>query len=207
MKSRKILIILFWTVIISISAYFYFYNVLGYLFGYRNERFGVTLFENQLWFIAHMIGATFSLFLGPIQFWPSIRKKYASYHKSAGKLYIIGSLIAGISALRLSLIYDCVGCRYSLIILSILFLLTTSLAWVSIKRKNIIAHRQFMIRSYTCALAFVFIRLYQILPLDFLYSSINNVEVQRTVNEWLFSFIPLITVEIVMIWLPSIRKN
>ena len=206
MKTKKFVLIIFWTLIISVSAYFYFYNALGYFFGYRNERFGSTLFENQIWFIAHMIGATFSLFLGPIQFWPSIRKKYISYHRVAGKLYIIGSLIAGISAFRLSLIYDCMGCRYSLVLLSIVFLLTTSLAWISIKRKNVVAHRQFMIRSYTCALAFVFIRLYQILPLDFLYSSIDDTEVQRTVNEWIFSLVPLITVEIVMIWIPSIKK-
>ncbi|MGB5819684.1 MAG: DUF2306 domain-containing protein [Saonia sp.] len=204
--KKKLLLIIFWTFIVSISAYFYFYNVLGYFFGYRNERFGTTLFENQIWFIAHMIGATFSLFLGPIQFWPSIREKYISYHKIAGKLYVIGSIIAGISAFRLSLIYDCIGCRYSLVILSFLFLLTTSLAWLAIKRKNIVAHRQFMVRSYTCALAFVFIRRYQILPLDFLYRAIDDSELQRTVNEWIFSFIPLIVVEIAMIWIPSIKK-
>ncbi|WP_222983373.1 DUF2306 domain-containing protein [Flagellimonas meishanensis] len=203
MKTKTFLLIIFWTFIVSVSAYFYFYNVLGYFFGYRNERFE----SNQVWFISHMVGATFSLFLGPIQFWPSIRKKYGSYHKIAGKLYIIGSIIAGISAFRLSLIYDCIGCRYSLVILALLFLLTTSLAWVAIKRKNIVAHRQFMVRSYTCALAFVFIRLYQILPLDFLYGAIDDPELLRTVNEWLFSFVPLIIVEIAMIWVPSITRK
>lgn len=207
MKTKKLLTIVLWTVIILISAYFYFYNVFGYFLGYRNERFGTTLLDNQIWFIAHMVGATFSLFLGPVQFWPSIRKKYIRYHRTAGKLYIIGSLIAGISALRLSWIYDCVGCRYPLVLLSILFLGTTVMAWISIKRKNIVAHQQFMARSYTCALAFVFIRLYQILPLGFLYSPINNVEVERTANEWLFSLLPLLILEIAMIWIPSLKKT
>ena len=204
MKTKKLSIIIFWAVILSLSTYFYVDNVLGYFSGYRNERFE----SNQIWFVAHMIGATFSLFLGPVQFWPSIRKKYVSYHRIAGMLYIIGSIVAGISALRLTFIYDCIGCRYSLVVLSILFLLTTSLAWVAIKRKNIVGHRQFMVRSYTCALAFVFIRLYQILPLDFLYSAMDDPELQRTVNEWLFSFVPIIAVEIGVIWIPSItRKN
>jgi len=206
MKTRKLLLIIFWTVTIIVSLYFYYDNAIAYLYGYRSERFGLTLFENQIWFVIHITGATFSLFLGPIQFWGYIRKNYISYHRLAGKLYIIGSLIAGGSALRLSLINDCLGCRYSLVLLSILFLLTTSLAWVSIKRKNITAHRQFMIRSYTCALAFVFVRLYQILPLDFLYSTINDAEIRRTVNEWMFSFIPIIIVEVVMIWLPSVKQ-
>ncbi len=206
MKAKKLLIILFWTTILVVSSYFYYDNAIAYLFGYRSERFGQTLFENQIWFILHIIGATFSLFLGPLQFWGTIRKKYINYHRFAGKLYIVGSLVAGVSALRLSLINDCLGCRYSLALLSILFLLTTSLAWYSIKTKNLIAHKQFMTRSYTCALAFVFVRLNQIVPLDFLYSSINDPEIYRTVNEWMFTFVPIITVEIFMIWIPSVKQ-
>ena len=207
MRVNKGLVIIFWTVLIGISVYFYLYNVLGYFYGYQNERFGDTLLNNQIWFIAHMVGATFSLFLGPMQFWPAIRKKYTSYHRTAGKLYIVGSLIAGISAFRLSLMYDCIGCRYSLVLLSAIFVATTSLAWVAIQRRNIIAHRQFMIRSYTCAMAFVFIRLYQIIPLDFLYTPIRNEEVLRTVNEWIFSFVPLLLVEVFMIWIPSMKRT
>jgi uncharacterized membrane protein len=206
MKANKLLIIVFWTTILIVSSYFYYDNAIAYLFGYRSERFGQTFFENQIWFILHIIGATFSLFLGPIQFWGTIRKKYINYHRFAGKLYIVGSLVAGVSALRLSLINDCLGCRYSLALLSILFLLTTSLAWYSIKKKNLIAHKQFMTRSYTCALAFVFVRLNQIVPLDFLYSSINDPEIYRTVNEWMFTFVPIITVEIFMIWIPSVKQ-
>lgn len=189
------------------SLYFYNDNAIAYLYGYRSDRFGQTLFENQIWFLAHIIGATFSLFLGPIQFWKSVRKQYIRYHRFAGKLYIIGSLIAGIASLRLSLINDCIGCRYSLFILSVLFLLSTSLAWYAIKQKNISAHKQFMTRSYICALAFVLVRLNQIIPMNFLFDVIEDTTIKRTVNEWIFSFVPIILVEIYMIWLPSVRRN
>ncbi len=205
MKIKNILIVIFWLLVIVVSIFFYTDNAIAYLFGYRSERFGSTLFENQIWFITHIIGGTFSLFLGPIQFWPFIRKKFIRYHRFAGKIYIYGSLIAGLSAFRLAFIYDCIGCRYSLVILSVLFLLSTSLAWYSITKRNIIAHRQFMIRSYTCALVFVFIRLQQIVPLDFLYEIIDDPAIKRTVNEWMFSFVPIILVEIFMIWIPSVK--
>jgi uncharacterized membrane protein len=207
MIARRLFLTIFWSVTILISIYFYYDSVIDYFFGYRNERFGLTLFENQIWFVAHMMGATFSLFLGPFQFLEYLRKKYVRFHRVAGKFYIIGSLVAGVSALRLALIFDCIGCRYSLLLLSILFLLTTSLAWLAIKRKNIIAHKQFMIRSYTCAMAFVFVRLNQLLPLDFLYSSINDEMLKRTVNEWLFSLLPIIIVEVVMIWIPTVSQS
>lgn len=207
MTIRKIYFIIFWTLLIGVSLYFYYDNAIAYLFGYRSERFGETLFENQIWFVAHIVGATFSLFLGPVQFWKIFRNKYMGYHRFAGKLYIIGSLIAGISSLRLSLINDCVGCRYSLFILSVLFLLSTYLAWYAIKQRNITAHKQFMVRSYVCALAFVFVRLNQIIPLNFLFDAIEDPAIRRTVNEWMFSFAPIILAEIFMVWLPSVRRN
>lgn len=207
MKSHKLGLWLFWTFMIGASILFYWDNAVAYLFGYRSERFGQSLFHYQFWFVAHIVGATCSLFLGPVQFWEGIRKKYKRYHRVAGKCYILGSLVAGISSLRLSLINDCQGCRYSLFILSILFLLSTSLAWYAIKQKNTTAHRQFMIRSYTCALAFVFVRLNQLFPLGFLYSAIADQEVKQTVNEWMFSLMPLLFVEIFMIWFPSVRKT
>jgi uncharacterized membrane protein len=197
------LLIIFWGALILLSVYFYFDNAIVYFFGYRNPRFS----ENQFWFILHIAGATCSLFLGPIQFWKFIRTRYIRFHRIAGKIYIIGSLAAAVSAFRLALSFDCVGCRYSLIPLSILFFLTTSLAWYAIKQKNIIAHKQFMVRSYVCALAFVFVRLYQVLPLDFIFQPITNDDVFAVVVEWTFSILPLILVEIVMIWIPSVRKS
>ena len=207
MTAKKTFVMLCWTLLIGVSLLFYYDNAIAYLYGYRSDRFGQTLFDNQIWFITHIIGATFSLFLGPIQFWRAVRNKYIRYHRFAGKLYVIGSLTAGISALRLSLINDCIGCRYPLFILSVLFLLSTSLAWYTIKQRNIIAHRQFMTRSYTCALAFVFVRLNQIIPLGFLFDTIEDAATRRTVNEWTFSFVPIILVEIVMVWLPSVRQS
>jgi uncharacterized membrane protein len=207
MKPRQIVTVVFWATILILSGYFYFENAVAYLFGYRNERFGDSFFRNQFWFAAHIIGASCSLFLGPIQFWKNIRTRYLRYHRIAGKIYIIGSLVAGASGLRLSLLNDCVGCRYSLFLLSLFYIFTTSAAWYSITRKNILAHQQFMVRSYTCALAFVFVRLYQIIPMDFLFGAIENPDTKGVVIEWIFSFMPLFVVEIAMIWLPSLRQK
>lgn len=206
-KIRKPVVILFWAALIFLSLYFYYENAIAYFFGYRNPRFGELFFKNQFWFVTHIAGATCSLFLGPIQFWKTIRTKYIRFHRTAGKIYIIGSLVAAVSAFRLALIFDCVGCRYSLIPLSVLFFLTTSLAWYAIRQKNIVAHKQFMVRSYVCALAFVFVRLYQVLPLGFIFEPIVDDNIFAVVVEWTFSILPLILVEIIMIWIPSIQSN
>lgn len=202
MKLNKILLFTFWTALIFLSGWFYFENAVAYLFGYRNERFA----ENQFWFVAHILGATCSLFLGPIQFWKSIRMKYLKFHRLAGKIYVVGTLIAAVSAFRLALIFDCIACRFSLIPLSFLLFISTALAWYTIKQKNIVAHKQFMVRSYTCALAFVFVRLYQVIPMDSVFGIIDDPKIEGIVTEWTFSILPLIIVEMIMTWLPSIRK-
>lgn len=205
MKSKKVLLAVFWTIILLLSAWFYFDNAVAYLFGYRNPRFGESLFTNQVWFVAHVLGATCSMFLGPVQFWKSFRIKYIKLHRLLGKIYIIGSLVAAVTAFRLALLFDCVGCRYSLIPLSVFFAFTTLLGWYAIRQKNIVAHQQFMIRSYTCSLAFVFVRLYQVIPLGFMFDPIDNPDIQGVVMEWFFSFMPILLVEVVMIWLPSLK--
>ncbi len=204
---KKILVALFWVILIGLSCWFYYDNAVAYVFGYRNERFGNTLFNNQFWFVVHIFGGTCALFLGPIQFWKTIRLRYLNYHRLAGKVYVIDCLVAGFSALRLSLIYDCVGCRYSLLPLSVLLIFTTAGAWVAIKNKNIKAHQQFMVRSYICALAFVAVRLNQVLPLEFFLGVIEDKAVRRVVNEWFFSLMPLIVAEIWMIWIPSVWQK
>jgi uncharacterized membrane protein len=204
---NRFLLITFWGFLILLSVYFYYSDAIAYFFGYKNPRFGDTLLYNQLWFALHIAGATCSLFLGPIQFWKAIRTKYTRFHRIAGKIYIIGSLVAAVTAFRLALIFDCVGCRYSLIPLSILFFFTTALAWYAIKQRNITAHRQFMVRSYVCALAFVFVRMDRVLPIGFIFDPIVDDGVYAVIAEWTFSILPLIVAEIFLTWIPSLRKS
>jgi uncharacterized membrane protein len=173
-------------------------NVGAFFFGYRSRNFGSTFFNNQLWVVMHLVGGSMALLLGPVQFWVFIRNKYLRFHRTAGKIYMFGVLLIGISAFRLSLISPCVPCRISLFLLTLFAVLSTWFAWKAIKIRNIKTHRQMMVRSYVCVLAFVAVRLDDVLPLDFLFGSIEDPTFRRTVNEYFFSFVPLIIAEIVM---------
>lgn len=205
--SIKILTWLFWFLIISLSAYFFYDNVISYFFGFRSKLFGTTFFQNQIWVSLHMAGGTLILLLGPIQFSDWFRNKFLDLHRFLGKIYLLGAGLAGLSALGISLISSCLPCRVSLFLLAVFMILSSGLAWITIKQHNIKAHRQFMIRSYVCALAFVTVRIDGIIPLDFLFSNIEDVTFRRTVNEYFFSFVPLIIAEIMMTWLPSIKRK
>ena len=198
---------MFWLTIIGFSLYFYVYTFIDYSNGFIPENFKRGFLDSKIWFIGHILGASAALLLGPLQFWNGFRNKYLSYHRAAGKIFIIGSLIGAVSAFRLNLMYDCRPCRISLGILSILWLLTTAIAWWAIKRKNIKAHRQFMVRSYTASLAFVFIRLFPLVGYKNIFPFLETQMERRTAAEWLCWVVPFIIVEVYLIWWPTLVIN
>jgi uncharacterized membrane protein len=154
-KIEQVLIIASWTIIVGLSTYFFLENVAVYLTGFKSNNF----LNNPFWVGLHLIGGTLALLFGPIQFSNWVRTKYLNFHRLTGKIYIIGAFIAGLSALRLSLVSSCTPCRVSLFILAVLVIGTTFSAWWSVKNKNVTAHRQFMIRSYICVFSFVAVRI------------------------------------------------
>ena len=202
--ARTIGIFIFWSAIILLSVYFFLDNVIAFFYGYRNQNFGSSLFNNHLWVYMHLVGGSLALILGPIQFWKWFRNRYTPLHRTMGKMYMFGVLLIGISSSRLSFISSCVPCRISLFLTTVFIVLSTFFAWKAIKDRNIKVHRQMMVRSYVCALAFVLVRLDQVLPMDFLFGSIEDGLMRRVVNEYFFCFVPLLIVEIIMIWMPSV---
>ena len=197
----------FWAAIIALSAYFFMDNVVAFLYGYRSENFGNSFFNNQFWVVAHLVGGSAALLFGPVQFFKGVRTRFPAAHRTIGKIYILGAFITGLSALRLSLVSPCYPCRISLFMLALLVLLTTFAAWQSIKKRTIKAHRQYMVRRYVCILSFVAVRIDGLFPLDLLFGSTDEYLFRRVMNEYFFSFVPLLCTEVIMNWLPSLKKT
>jgi uncharacterized membrane protein len=194
---------LFWTVIILLSTYYLFRAI---QFRFFNEGIGDSFWNKQFWFVSHLLTAIIPLALGPFQFWTWFRKHYVDWHRRLGKLYILGCLLGGLTALYLAITQPYEGSIVPVTILALLWLFMTISAWVSIKNRNIEAHRLFMIRSYTLTFVFVFLRILGDLISDYgLLSFIDNAEVRDTTQEWLSWVIPLMTVEMLISWLPQVR--
>jgi uncharacterized membrane protein len=194
-----------WSVLIGFSLYFYATTFIDYANGYIPENFKLGFWNSKVWFITHVAGASCALLLGPLQFWKFFRTKYMKWHRSAGKVFIIGSLVAAVSAFRLVLFYDCAPCRISLVILSLIWFFCTAAAWWAVRHKNIKAHQQFMVRSYTAALAFVFIRLFPLIGYKTVFPFLKTTMERRTAAEWLCWVIPFLVIECYMVWWPSLH--
>ena len=202
---RSVSFFIFWSFIIYLSVYFFLDNVMAYFYGYRSRLFGNTFWNNQFFVVLHMVGGTLTLLLGPVQFWKFFRQKFMKWHRLSGKIYMAGIALIGVSSARLSLISPCVPCRLSLFLLTVFAVVSTWFSWKAIRQKNIKVHRQMMVRSYVCVLAFVAVRIDDVYSLDFLFGSISDRTFRRVVNEYFFSFVPLIIAEILMVWIPGVR--
>jgi len=199
--------LLLWLVLIGLSLYFYIETIVDYAKGYVPENFKRGLFDSKIWFVAHIAGASASLLLGPLQFWPTFRTRYMTWHRRAGKVFIIGSLVGAAGAFRLNMMYACEACRYSLGILSVIWFAATIAAWWAIRNKNVKAHRQFMVRSYTASLAFVFIRLPNFLGFGSTLPFISDERQVQVTYEWLCWVIPFLIIETYMNWWPSLVRS
>ncbi len=203
--SKKILTKVFWTSIILFSAY-YLYRAI--LFRFYKEGIGPTFWDKQFLYIFHLSTAIAPLVLGPFQFWNWFRNRYIQLHRTLGKVYIVGSIFGGISAFVLGITIPYEGSVIPLAFLSILWLFMTISAWITIRNKNVKAHRLFMIRSYTLALTFIFIRILS--DLDHrknLFFFIKSEEIKETTNEWVGWVLPLLIVELIISWIPLLKQR
>ena len=202
--TLKLLTIFFWTIVLVVSSYFYFQVVPNYFIGTIEPRHE----QEKWWLVTHFVGATCTLFLGPLQFWPYFRNRFWKWHRIAGKFYIGGSIVSALMVFYLLSNYPLPGSIPSLGLLAIIWLFTTVSAFWFALRKNFNLHKQFMIRSYVCGFAFVFIRLLPVVnTYTGIFDFIKGEELQGTVYEWMCWVYPLMVTEFLLVWWPSVMKQ
>lgn len=123
------------------------------------EVYGPYFFSRVVWVFPHVVFSIIATVIGPFQFIPKIRNKYLKTHRQLGRVYIISTVLFGISGMYLAIISD-VNLAYTvgLFMLGLTSVTSSTLAFVSIKNKKVDLHKDWMIRSYVIMLAFVSFR-------------------------------------------------
>jgi uncharacterized membrane protein len=118
-----------------------------------DDRF--TGFPNAL--VVHIIGAAVFALVGVFQFVPGIRRRHRAWHRRAGRVVTVTGLAVTGSALWLTLFYEPQpGTGDLLYLLRLLFAPAMAaclvLGFTAIRRRDIAAHRAWMIRAYALGL-------------------------------------------------------
>jgi uncharacterized membrane protein len=108
--------------------------------------------------IVHIVGAAIYALVGAFQFVPRFRRSHRTWHRRAGRVLIVAGLLVAGSALWMTLLYAAKpGTGDLLYVLRLVFGSALAAALVlgltAIRRRDIPAHRAWMIRAYAIALA------------------------------------------------------
>lgn len=148
---------------IGVGLYPFLYLVVDMsqgLLGSKSEA----LLANGFWnlaFYTHIFLGGLTLLTGWSQFSKRLRSNRLTLHRNLGKVYIGAVLLSGLAGLYIA--FYATGRIVSSLgfgTLAVLWLLTTSMAYVAIRNKQIAKHQQWMIRSYALAFAAVTLRLW-----------------------------------------------
>lgn len=117
--------------------------------------------DRGLAFWAHVLGGAIALGLMPFQFQAGLRARRPIVHRSIGRVYVLAVAIGGVSGLVLSP-YSQVNAvaAAGFALLSIAWLVTTSLALRAVLTGQIAAHQRWMLRSAALTFAAVTLRIW-----------------------------------------------
>ena len=195
---------LVWLALITLSAY-YLYRAVNYRF-LIPDRLGPDLFNKQAWYFAHLFAALPVLVGAPLQFIPSLRTSRPALHRFIGRFYVAGASLAALTAIYLGgIVGEYEGSKLPIVLLASLWLFFTLSAWRCAVKRDFVAHRLFMIRSYGLALVLIWLRLMYDMQ-DWLYFYVTNEDLRDTTREWASWVVPLLLLELWLSWVPLLRQ-
>jgi uncharacterized membrane protein YozB (DUF420 family) len=198
--TTRIINYLGWAIILSVSFYFIYNNVFNY-FTYDKAHYGEDMWPSFApLLLTHVVFGMIALVIGPLQFIPAIRKKYVKTHHTIGKTYLISVLIAASASLYLSIdkiivTEKALNFGTGLMGLAIAWLLTSGMAYWSIRHRNFTQHREWMVRSFVVTTGFASFRLFNNILVNNFHTDPNAT---GDVMAWACWAFPLLVTEVVL---------
>ncbi|MGV3610640.1 MAG: DUF2306 domain-containing protein [Fluviicola sp.] len=149
-------------------------------------------------FYIHVFTSILIITSGLFQFSKTILNKYTKIHRVSGFIYLFTTLlISGPAALVMSFYANgSYPAQTSFVILSILWLGTTFLAYYYVRKKDYEKHGKWMVRSYALTLSAVSLRLYSYL-FDVFYLRMDPVDLYILLS-WLSWTVNLVLAEMLI---------
>ena len=169
-------------------------SALPYL-SFSESLYGPYFWPRRWGLVLHVAGGITALIVGLAQLWLGLTHRAATLHRALGKLYVGVILVASIAGFYLALtIHGNPPYGSGLFFLCVAWVITTSMAVFAIRRRNLLQHRQWMMRSYAVTFAFVTFRF----GVDALTSQGMEIRDAQGIMAWACWAIPLLLLEPLM---------
>lgn len=114
------------------------------------QAFDAGFWQHPILTFIHIVPGALFMALGPFQFMPSIRARRLWQHRWSGRLFVASGYVIGISALVLTAQMAIGGAneRAAILLFDTAFLFSLTRAMWHIRHRDIVQHREWMIRAF-----------------------------------------------------------
>ena len=111
--------------------------------------------KHPLLTLIHILPGFLFMILGPLQFSKKIRFQRPNLHRWIGRVYLACGLVIGISALFMSFLMSIGGVNETVAttLFALFFLFGLIKAYIHIRKRQILLHREWMLRAFAIGLA------------------------------------------------------
>lgn len=156
------------------------------------DHYGPYFWPRRWWLVVHIAGGVTALLTGLVQLWLGLTNRTSRLHRSLGKVYVGAIVLSSIAGFYLALtITGNPPYASGLFFLCVAWVITTSMALLAIRRRNVIQHREWMLRSYAVTFAFVTFRF----GVDTLVAQDIAIRDAQGIMAWACWAIPLLLLE------------
>ena len=136
----------------------------------------------QIAFFSHVYSSMFILLLGALQFSERIRYRYPIVHRNTGLIYVIAVVCISSPAGFIMGLHGNGGiiAQSSFCLLSVLWFYFTLLAFLAIKKGEIVQHKNYMLLSYALTLSALTLRLHKYILAN--TTDIHRIDIYRIVS-------------------------
>lgn len=175
----------------ALAAWFIVRSALPY-FDVVPEQYGPYFWPRRWWLVLHIAGGVVALAAGVVQLWLGLTRRTGRLHRALGKLYVGAIVLGSVAGFYLALtIPGNPPYGSGLFMLCVAWVVTTSMAILAIRRRNVCQHREWMMRSYVVTFAFVTFRF----GVDALASRGLQIPDAQGIMAWACWAVPLLLVE------------
>jgi hypothetical protein len=166
------------------------------------DGYGPAFWPRRYALVLHLTGGLCAILTGPVQLWLGETRRARAWHSVLGYLYLGGVLTGVLGGYDLAFTAVAAGgpgwaYAFGLIGLSTAWTVTTALAFLAIRRRRIVLHREWMIRSFVVTMAFVFFRLFDEVAAR---AGFLDATARAVTAAWLCWAVPLLVAEPVIQW-------
>ena len=185
-----------------ISAYVGFDSHAGFL-AFKQDYLHITTWK--IAFYIHVFASIFTLIAGFTQFSDFLLQKQRALHRWIGKAYVFNILFINFPSALIMAVYanGQLPSKIAFVTLDVLWFYFTYKAYTEIRKKQVLAHEEFMIRSYALTCTALTLRLWKMILTSTTDLDPNTIYM---IDAWL-GFVPNLLVAEILIYRKRIVRN